>query len=477
MKLTFPTSRASLCCSALLVLLALQRSGLSEDAKPNILFIFADDQCYETIHELGNAQIETPNLDRLVRSGVTFSNTYNMGAWHGAVCVASRTMLNTGRFLWRARAIEKQLPQEIKKGNFWAQQMHRAGYETYMSGKWHVSKSPPPDIFDHTAHIRPGMPKDDRVAGYNRPLDGEPDPWSPWDPKFGGFWEGGEHWSEVLAKDAQGYLQQAASQDKPFFMYLAFNAPHDPRQSPKEFVEKYPWQQMELPKNYRPDYADKEAIGAGKNLRDEKLAPWPRTEYVVKVHRREYYALITHMDQQIGKILDALDKSGKADNTYIFFTADHGLAVGHHGLLGKQNMYEHSVRPPMIVAGPGIPKNKRIDARVYLQDIMPTTLELADASIPRQVEFKSLLPLIRGERSQQYAAIYGAYRDRMQRMVIQDNCKLIYYPEIDKTLLFNLEDDPHEMHNLADDPKWSDRRQQLAQTLRKLQTSMDDPLK
>ena len=139
-------------------------------------------------------------------------------------------------------------------------------------------------------------------------------------------------------------------------------------------------------------------------------------------------------------------------------------------------MYEHSLRPPLIVAGPGIAKNQRNATRVYLQDIMPTTLELAQVAIPKQVEFRSLLPLLRGQREQQYEAIYGAYRDDMQRMVLQDDHKLIYYPKIDKTMLFNLADDPHEMTNLADDPKWGQRRQQLTQALHQLQHEMDDPL-
>ncbi len=259
-------------------------------------------------------------------------------------------------------------------------------------------------------------------------------------------------------------------------MYLAFNAPHDPRQSPKEYVDKYPLDRISVPKNFLPEYPYKEDIGAGTDLRDEKLAPWPRTEYAVKVHRQEYYAIITHMDAQVGRILDALDKSGKTDNTYIFFTADHGLAVGHHGLMGKQNMYEHSLRPPLIVAGPGLPPGKKIDTPVYLQDIMPTSLELAQVSIPPHVEFRSLLPLIRGERDIQYDVIYGAYRDDQQRMVLQGDYKLIYYPQIDKTLLFDLKQDPLEMHDLADSPQLATRRQQLTEQLHRLQKQMEDPL-
>ena len=126
-------------------------------------------------------------------------------------------------------------------------------------------------------------------------------------------------------------------------MYIAFNAPHDPRQAPKKYVDMYPTDKIKIPKSFLKEHPLKEEIGSGKGLRDEKLAPFPRTKHAVQVNRREYYAIITHMDFQIGRILDHLDKTGQADNTYIFFTADHGLSVGHHGLLGKQNLYDHSV--------------------------------------------------------------------------------------------------------------------------------------
>lgn len=441
---------------------------------PNLLFIFADDQSHETIHALGNEEIETPNLDRLVRSGTVFSHAYNMGAWHGAVCVASRTCLNTGRFVWRARDLEPNLKDEARAGRFWSQYLSAAGYETYLSGKWHVQANAA-QIFDHTVHIRPGMPPD-APEGYQRPRANQPDVWKPWDKQFGGFWEGGRHWSEVLADDARNYLRQAAAQKRPFFMYLAFNAPHDPRQSPRESVDKYPVENIQVPENYLPQYPFMEAIGCGKDLRDERLAPWPRTERAIQVHRQEYFALISHTDRQIGKILASLETTGKAANTYVFYTADHGLAVGHHGLMGKQNMYEHSLRAPLIVVGPGIPAGRRIDTPVYLQDIMPTTLELAGVEIPSHVEYKSLLPLIRGERQRQYAAIYGAYQTNLQRMIRQDDFKLIHYPVIDKYLLFDLKRDPGEMNDLAGDPRQAGRLNALRKSLRELMTQMEDPM-
>lgn len=444
------------------------------DIKPNLLFLIADDQAYETIGALGHTDIETPNLDRLVNSGTTFTHAYNMGGWHGAICVASRTMLNTGRFVWRARELEPRLNEEAAAGRFWPQLLAAAGYQTFLSGKWHVSVDAT-KVFQHARHIRPGMPKDVPL-GYQRPVDGQPDPWSPSDPKFGGFWEGGKHWSEVVADDAGDFLKQAAESEKPFFMYLAFNAPHDPRQSPPEFVEKYPLDRIKLPENFLPEYPHMEGMGAGRDLRDEKLAPWPRTEHAVKVHRREYYALITHLDAQIGRILDALRASGHADNTVIIFTADHGLAVGHHGLLGKQNMYEHSLRAPLIVTGPGVPAGKRIDARVYIQDVLPTTLELAGVAVPAHVEFKSLLPLIRGERTAQYDAVYAAYMPDKQRAVIVGDYKLIYYPAIDVYRLFNLKTDPRERHDLIGDPDSGSTIASLKTALAKLERELGGPL-
>ncbi len=182
------------------------------------------------------------------------------------------------------------------------------------------------------------------------------------------------------------------------------------------------------------------------------------------------------MDAQIGRILDALEASGKSDDTVIVFSADHGLAVGHHGFVGKQNMYEHSLRPPLIMAGPGLPKGEVIDTRVYYQDIMPTTLELAGTSVPGHVEFRSLLPLVRGEREEQYSRIYGAYQLKEQRAIIQDDFKLIYYPRIDRLRLYNLKEDPLELTDLADDPDYFDEVNRLRSSLATLQAEMQDPV-
>ncbi|MCH7729321.1 MAG: sulfatase-like hydrolase/transferase, partial [Planctomycetes bacterium] len=154
-----PRFRLLLSIITLVVCLVAVRGNAAESKqKPNILFIFADDQCYETIHAFGHTEIETPNLDRLAKRGLTFTRAYNMGSWSGAVCVASRTMLNTGRFLWHANAVYgKQTEQERQAGRFWSEHMKKAGYDTYFTGKWHV-RADANKAFLFADHVRGGMP-------------------------------------------------------------------------------------------------------------------------------------------------------------------------------------------------------------------------------------------------------------------------------------------------------------------------------
>jgi len=449
------------------------RSAPAAD-KPNILFLFADDYCYEAIRTFGHTDIDTPNLDRLVSSGTTFTRAYNMGSWSGAVCVASRTMLITGRSVWSAHSIYENTDRERQAGVLWPQLMSRAGYRTYFTGKWHI-QTDANKCFDVARHVRPGMPRD-TPNSYNRPPVSGADTWSPYDRSLGGYWEGGRHWSEVVADDAMDFLGEAKQQDKPFFMYIAFNAPHDPRQAPKEFVDKYPLERIQVPKDFIPEYPYKEEMGAGIGLRDERLAPFPRTAQAVKVHRREYYALITHLDAQVGRILDTLDKSGQAENTWIFFTADHGLAVGHHGLIGKQNMYDDSVRVPFIVVGPGVAKNRRNDEAIYLQDAMATSLDLAGAEKPSHVFFNSLRPLLSGEQRQSgYESIYGGYLE-LQRAITHEGWKLIAYPKAGVLRLYHLAEDPLEMVDLAGDPSRAKDRRALFDRLLALQKDLGDGL-
>lgn len=474
---------------------------IAEKSKPNIVFIFTDDQTYSSINALGNNEIITPAMDKMVGEGTTFTHAYNMGSWSGAVCAASRAMLNSGRFVWRANNFRQNWVKKdtASYNKSWGKLMEAEGYTTYMTGKWHVD-APASELFQNTVHIRPGMPKDawdhfkmvakfDSLSkvpnadsadimpnGYNRPQDENDHSWTPSDTLKGGFWEGGKHWSEVLKDDAIGFIEEAKTKEDPFFMYLAFNAPHDPRQAPQEFVDMYPLENISVPKSYMPEYPYRHDIANGDDLRDEALAPFPRTEFAIKTHIQEYYASITHVDAQIGAIIETLKKSGKMENTYIIYTADHGLAMGRHGLLGKQTLFDHSIRPPMVIIGPDIPKDERVDADVYLQDVMATALELSGGQKPEYVEFESFLDIAKGATTKsKYEAIYGAYLN-VSRMIRKDGFKLLVYPEIDKTLLFDMNKDPEEMNDISDLPENKEKVKSLFKELLQLQKEMDDPL-
>ena len=268
-------------------------------------------------------------------------------------------------------------------------------------------------------------------------------------------------------------------------MYFAFNAPHDPRQSPKRFVEMYDRQSLALPASFLPEYPYKQEIGCyrvsqnpGVNglQRDEKLAPWPRTEFAVKAHRQEYYAAVTHVDEQIGRILAALDSTGERENTYIFFTSDHGLACGRHGLLGKQNMYEHSMKPPLIVVGPWRSRRRAAhQADLHARHSPDDRSTWPPPSAPKTWEFESIMPLVRDRAAQRRSnVIYGCYEASLQRMIRVGEYKLIVYPRAKVVRLFNLRADPEEMIDLASEPDQQDRVANLVGRLIEEQQRLGD---
>ena len=463
-----------------------------KDERPNFLFIFTDDQTFESIHALNNQEIITPNLDKLVNKGVCFTHCFNQGSWGGAVCIASRAMLNSGLNMFASK-------EGVYTSKLWVENFTDAGYETFLTGKWHNKDETALKSFKYARAIGKGMyetmhPEFKWVPGYGRPT-AEKNSWTPWDPIYTGHWtpkvkdiiydENGnkkigpdyvvtQHTSELFADNAIDFLNtKVAESDNPFFMYVAFNAPHDPRQSPKEFVDMYPSEKIKIPEDYMPEHPFDQG---DHRLRDENLAPFPRTKHQVQVHRSEYYAIITHTDYQIGRIMKALEASGKAENTYVIFSSDHGLAVGHHGLMGKQNQYDHSVRMPLIIAGPGIPQGKKSDALVYLPSIYPTTCEMAGLEVPASVQYKSLNGVIEGKETKVNDAIFGSYRN-FQRMVRTEKYKLIVYPHIGKQQLFDMENDPYEMNNLIDNKKFEKVKKELHKRLVELQAEKGDTLK
>ncbi len=443
--------------------------------KPNVLFIITDDQRFDTIHALGNDEIITPNLDRLVERGTAFTRAHIAGGTCGAVCMPSRAMVLSGRNPFHLEELGGNIPSqhktigEVFKAN---------GYETIGLGKWHNGCPAYARSFTQGAKIFFGGMWDhwnvptcrydptgeyDNVINFvvdffkdNEPLAQHCDEFSP-----------GKHSSTLLTDAAIDLLKENAGKDKPFFMYLAYLAPHDPRTMPDSFREMYDPEKIKLPPNFQ------EVIDTNYPLmvhRDEHLAAYPRKESEIKKHIAEYFAMITHLDSEIGRLLDALRESGEEENTIVVFTGDNGLAVGQHGWLGKEDIYEHGVRVPLVMAGPGIAENKRNEAYVYLYDIFPTLCEKLGIEIPESVDGQSFAQLLDGEHGESQRDELYLIFDEFVRGVKDNNYKLIEYRngdnEDDKwTFLYDIKNDPWETNNLAASGEYKDKIKELREKI------------
>lgn len=426
--------RTTLCLAALLV-----GSAAVAAPKPNVVFLFADDHRADCLGALGHPAVKTPHLDTLVKRGLTFTNAYCLGANTGAVCTPSRNMLLSGRAYFRFAEPGKPPLASPDKPHF-AGEMKTLGYVTYHHGKRGNTATKLQAEFDVNLYL-----KNDEAERRS----GEP--------------------GKEIADRAIQFLTAERPKDKPFFLYLAFGNPHDPRVAAETYRKQYDPKAIPLPKNYLPLHPfDNGEL----SVRDEKLAPWPRTEADVRSHLHDYYATITAMDGHIGRILKTLDDQGLTENTLIVYSADHGLAMGSHGLFGKQSLYEHSMKAPLVIAGPGI-RPGRTDAFAYLMDIFPTVVDLCGGTVPPGLDGRSLGPVIRNEKASVRDSIFLAYRD-VQRAIRVGDWKLIRYPQVNVTQLFNLAADPDEVNNRSADPAHADRLKSLLAKLAEGQKQYGD---
>ena len=427
-----------------LILLASAVSSFSA-AKPNVLFLFADDMRADSVAALGNPVVKTPNLDSIASRGFAFRNAFCLGGNSAAVCTPSRNMLLSGKAYFRWQNLTG--PNGNKLGamspgdapNF-PLSMRAAGYETYHEGKKGNTAVNIQAKFEHNVYIEENK---DRSSG-------EP--------------------GMQIADDATAFLK-ARKDDRPFFMYLAFGNPHDPRVAAQKYLDMYDRAKIPLP----PDFMPQHPFDNGEmSIRDEQLSPWPRTEEEIRKHLHEYYAVITAMDHHIGRILAALKELGQLDNTIILFSADQGIAIGSHGLLGKQNLYNAGMNSPLFFAGPGIPKGES-KAMVYLLDIYPSVCDLVGTQIPAGIDGISFKPVIEGKAATTRDELFLSYREA-QRAVVADGYKLIRYPQINRTQLFNFANDPYELKDLAADSSQAGRVAGLMAKLEQWQKHYGDDL-
>jgi arylsulfatase A-like enzyme len=419
--------------AVLLVAPATSRAG-DASAQPNVLFLFADDQRADTIAALGNPVIQTPHLDRLVKTGVAFDRAYMQGGLQGATCVPSRAMLLSGRSLFR-------IDEKLLRDPTWPHAFGKAGYTTFLSGKWHNGPASIPASFQIARSVFVGGMTNPMRAKLSDMIGGKltrPRP-------------ARQHACAVFADEAIRFLKE--HKRGPFFCYVAFNAPHDPHIVPDDFPVRYDAARMPLPPNFLPQHP---WDNGEMTVRDEQLLAWPRTPENVRVMLAEYYRYISYLDAQIGRILDALDASPHAKTTIVVFAADSGVARGSHGLIGKQNVYEHSIRVPLLIRGPGIPAGKRCDALCYVFDVLPTLGKRCNVPAPKTSEGAEFTASLRDPTRPARTQLLFAYRD-VQRAVRDDRWKLIRYPQVDRTQLFDLRTDPQETTNLADRPEQATR--------------------
>jgi arylsulfatase A-like enzyme len=405
--------------------------------RPNILLIVTDDQCYDTISAMGNPNIRTPNIDSLVNNGFAFERHFCTTP----ICTPARAEILTGcssfhnHVPWFNMSINPEL-------ELLPQTMQKSDYHTVHVGKWHNNGHPRDKGYDITRRVFAEDNLNDMLEkGHYMRFEEE-----------NGEVEG--HSTELFT-DAAAEEIVKAPEDKPWFCFLGYFAPHDPHHSPPPFDTMYSPDNMPLPNNFMPEHPyDNGAM----IIRDEFLETWPRRHDAIKKYRSRYYGIISHLDHNIGRLIGKLKTKGDLDNTVIIFTGDQGLAAGSHGLLGKESMYDHSIASPLILCGPGITAGGRSRAMSHHTDLYPTICDLARIDRPRSAsDGFSLMPIIKGEKEDIRDAVFCEFcmprahngqLHHVQRAVRTKRWKLIWYAECNMFQLFDLERDAEELVNL-----------------------------
>lgn len=451
--------------------------------RPNIVFILADDMRGSTIELLGKERIKTPNLNKLASDGVLFSNAYIMGGSSGAVSMPSRAMFLTGKHLHNLKKEGSIIPEEHTTIG---ESLQKEGYETYHIGKWHSdTKSFNRTFNDGNDIFFGGMADHWNIPLYSYNKDGDYSNKITYIPNWifdnkikhssGEYMHKGKHSVDIFTDRAIEYINNSKD-GQPFYLNIAYTAPHDPRSTHSPYHEYYNNQEIELPANFLSEHpfdngqiaihdsilatypSDEREKIRRKAIRDETLANYPRRKDEILSHIRDYYAMITHLDESVGHVIRTLKEKGIYDNTIVVFTGDNGLAIGQHGLMGKQSVYEHSVSIPLIIKD-NVKKSSTseyniIDAPCYLIDVMPTLLEYAGAEIPKSVDALSIMPAIKNGKHVR-SDLYFSYTN-LHRAISDMKWKLIEYNIEGKryTQLFNLVEDPMECNNIADIRKY-----------------------
>lgn len=417
--------------------------------KPNILFIFSDQQNRYALGCMDNPNVETPNLDRLAERGVLFRRCYS----NDPVCGPFRGSLMTGQYTSRCGVNGNGAPLPEGTTTF-ADAFNEAGYQTSWVGKWHLGGNGNCPI---PAKLRGGF---QRFKGYQC---------------YNGFYKDvcfydeqdkehryDYHRTDVTTDIAISELELLAGKDKPFMLMMSYQAPHYPEQPAPEYEAMYndrkiirrpncqdidPFTPTFSPRSPRPVENDPDFQRYGNNL----------DEYI-----RLYNAMCTQIDANIGRLIETLERLGVADNTVIVFTSDHGDMQGSHGLKNKCLPHEESAGIPLIVYAPGLPGGRVTDALVAGIDLMPTCLELAGIAPVRSVDGKSIAGFLRGETEETCDEVFSERGDWC--MIVKDGWKLAAERQDDglaPTFMTHLDADPYELNNRVEDQDVAELRNSL----------------
>lgn len=442
--------------------------------RPNVLIICADDHAPYVCGAYGNQQVHTPNIDRLAAEGMRFDRAY----CNSPVCTASRQSFLTGRY---PRTIGvTQLKTALPEGEVTlAELLSAAGYHTRALGKMHFNSrllhgfEQHVDVAAHRAFLRRNggakpIPADVAVLGKWRPFR---DPAEVW---LNGFYRpyaavDEDMLSTFLAHRAEEYLKSAAG-DAPFFMIVSFREPHSPFHFPIEFRGRHNPRSFPVAKIGPED--DWQIPAIFRHLTDEQK------QGIVAA----YYTSVEFLDENVGRVMDALRKSGHAEDTLVIYLGDHGYMLGQHGRFEKHCMYEPAVRSPLIFRDASrISPGSSTDALVEFVDLVPTVLERCGVEVPHSVQGRSLLPLLTGQTNHHRDQVVVEYSENEEAMIRTKRWKLIYttgnrqrndgyktdlpLPPQQKVRLYDVENDPAEMHNVAGNPRHARRVADLLKRL------------
>lgn len=434
---------------------------------PNILWICTDQQRFDTIGALNNPHVHTPNIDRLVREGVAFTHAF----CQAPICTPSRASFLTGMYPSSVHGCTNGNDYWDEAAPLVTKLLKDAGYTCGLSGKLHLAGA--------QGRVEP-RPQDDGYSTFHW-SHGVHDAWPPGDHEYADWLrDQGYILGEMLKapENIPPELHQTtwctdraidfidANQGKSWLMSVNTFDPHPPFDPPQPYLDRFDIDAMPGPL-FRSSDLDAQARLAGIDFQNKPRKP---EDFNAKWIQAAYYAMIELIDDNVGRMLDALERTGQRENTVIIFMSDHGETLGDHGLVAKGcRFYEGLVRVPLIISWPGhFPQGLVSDALVELTDVAPTLLELAGVDAPERMQGRSLLPIlteaapphahrdfVRSEYYRTLNPIAQAHFEGSYATMLRDrHYKLVVYHGHDIGELFDLENDPGEFTNLWDDPDY-----------------------